>query len=136
MKDYFKAVGKIHYAPTREKLKKTRVADDNFLIIDFPNDIGVYYRHWVKKQFGLFLNPPAYGCHITVLDGRSNIADEYKHNWEKHLGRSICLYYSPEIYQHWKFWCLPVVSDDVKMIRRELGFFDEKPLHVTIGRMS
>lgn len=133
--DYLEVDGVLRYNPKRDKLKKTRSADDFFLIIDFPNDIGEYYRHWVKKRFGLFLNPPAYGCHITVLDGRTPVSKEYLKHWKKYDKQSIKIQYSPDIYQHWKFWCLPIVSNDVIMIRNELGFFEDKPLHVTIGRM-
>jgi hypothetical protein len=130
-----KTEGIIRYNPKRVNLKKTRPADQYFLTIDFPNSIGEYYRYWIKKRYGLFINSPAYGCHVTVLDGRHTVSEDYIKHWKKYDNQVIELYYSPEIYQHWKFWCLPVISNDAIMIRRELGFLNDIPLHVTIGRM-
>lgn len=126
--------GKLEYNPKRPGLKKTRGHDEFFLVLDVPDNIGVYYRYWVFKRFGIKLSPPAYGCHVTILDGRTPVSPQYLDVWKKYQGKEIVIEYTPELYTHWKFWSLPVFSKELVAIRKELGFNDSKPLHITIGR--
>ena len=128
--------GKLDYNPRRDKLKKTRSHDEFFLVLELPDNIGVYYRHWLFRRFGLKVAPPAYGCHITILDGRQPVKKEFLDKWKAHEGKRITITYTPDVYQQWKFWCLPVISPELDAIRTELGFNTTKPLHITIGRME
>lgn len=131
-----KIKGKIVYNPRRDKLKKTRTHDEFFLVLEVPDNVGVYYRHWLYRRFGIKISPPAYGCHVTVLDGRQPVKKEHIAAWKKHAGKVIEIEYTPEVYRQWLFWCLPVVSPELDEIRKELGFSTAKPLHITIGRMD
>ena len=103
--------------------------------LDVPDNIGHYYRYWIFKRFGIKLAPPAYGCHITILDGRQPVQKEFLENWKKYDGKIVEIEYTPEVYQVWKFWCLPIKSALLQQIRTELGF-PNKDLHLTIGRMQ
>lgn len=131
----FQVEGVLKYNPLRQKLKKTRTHDEFFLILDIPKNVGLYYRYWVKKEFNIFLNPPAYGEHITVLDGRNPVGTEYLEHWNKYEGERVTINYTNYIYQQWKFCCLPVESVKLNAIRSELGFNHNPNLHITFGRM-
>lgn len=133
MPDILKIKGKLTYNPKREKLKKTRTNDEFFLVLDLPDNIGHYYRYWVFKRFGIKLAPPAYGCHITILDGRQPVSPAFLDKWKKYDSKIVEIEYSPEIYKTWLFWCLPIKSDFLQTVRNELGF-PNKELHLTIGR--
>lgn len=132
----FEITGTLKYNPKRDNLKKTRNHDEFFLILDLPKDVGYYYRYWVKKRFGLFLNPPAYGEHITVLDGRNPVQTDNKVHWKKYDNCKVKVHYSNQLYQKWKFWCLPVQSEKLNDIREELGFNRLDAFHITFGRMD
>lgn len=132
----FEITGTLKYNPKRDKLKKTRTHDDFFLILDLPKDVGVYYRYWVKKRFDLFLNPPAYGEHITILDGRVPVTQDKQIYWNKYKDKKIKIHYSNHLYQKWKFWCLPAQSEQLNDIREELGFTRLDFFHITFGRMN
>lgn len=127
---------RIVYNPKRQGLKKIRTANEHYLIAEVDNGLGMYYRWWLMKRFGLRLNPPAYGCHVTVLDGRQHVKPELEDLWKKYDGQQIQIAYSPEVYQQWKFWCLPVMAPKLMQIRHELGFNPHYPFHITIGRMD
>ena len=131
----FKVKGTLVYNPERKKLKKTRSHDEFFLVLNIPNDIGVYYRHLVYEKYRIVLSPPAYGCHITVLDARKPVKQEYLCYWKKYINQEFTIDYSHMIYKNWNFWCLPVRCIELVAIRHELGFFDDKPLHLTVGRV-
>lgn len=132
----FSVEGILRYNPNREKLKKTRSHDEFFLILEVPKNLGLYYRYWVKKRYDLFLNPPAYGEHVTILDGRREVSSNYIHYWKKYNNKKVKIQYTNDVYQKWKFWCLPVISQELTDIQFELGFTENKPLHITFGRMN
>jgi len=134
--NWIKGTGKLIYNPERPGMRKSRQHDEWFLAVNVDPQIAEYYRWWVYKRFMLQLQHTAWHPHVTVLDGRRSVKPQNRKNWEKHSGEIIHFEYSPNIEQHWKFWCLPVKSERLQEIKRELGFNDaESKLHVTIGRM-
>lgn len=125
--------GRIIYNPNRPDKKKVRAADDWHLILKVDNGISEYYRWWLQKRFGLYTNPPTWGCHVTVCDARQKPGNPAV--WRAYEGDLITIEYSPVIYQAWKFWCLPVRSNELTFMQKELGYSPKSDLHITIGRM-
>lgn len=136
MDNWVKAKGILVYNPKRDGIKKIRKANDWILVVETDPNIAKYYRWWVQKRFGLFLNHTAWKTHISILNGKKPVKDEYKEFWKKYDKNWITFEYSVNVEQHWKFWTLPVRSKQLESIRKELGFFDDYPLHITIGRME
>lgn len=133
---WVKAAGKLVYEPKRPDLRKSRAADDWWLVLDVPCGIAHYYNWWVKKEIHLDLQLPAWNPHITLLDGRRAVDPKHRHMWKKHAGKWFSFEYNVNIEQHWKFWTLPVRSRQLQEIRSELGFSNEIDMHLTIGRMK
>lgn len=156
-----KARGQIVYEPTRAlEGSKGNVVNGRkrtdvpwWLIVNCSETISTYYRAMIEKNIlnplglekGVKLAPPMWGSHITVLDGRIPVAEEFRHIWKKHDGEVIDFEYSPKVYQRWKFWNIPVRSKKLDEIREELGFPAHNPrdeiiipgfhYHITVGRM-
>lgn len=132
---WVKYKGVMVYNPKRPELKKTRKEEEWWLICEVDYGLAAFYRHLVFKRHGLQLQPTAWKPHITVLDGRKPVKPEFRKFWKKYDKQKIDFEYSVDIEQHWKFWVLPVRSKKLEEIRKELGFFNDYPLHITFGRM-
>lgn len=132
---WVKYKGTLVYNPKRKELRKTRKEEQWWLICEIDYGLAAFYRHLVFKRFGLQLQPTAWKPHITVLDGRKQVKPEFQKFWKKYDGQKVEFEYSVDVEQHWKFWVLPVRSKQLMDIRKELGFHNDYPLHVTFGRM-
>lgn len=128
--------GKIIYDPPRPGIKKVQRATPWWVIVDLDDGITHYYRWWLKRMKGIFVHPPAWGVHLTVLDGRRKVQPEFMGEWKKHHGKVIEIEYSVAFEQHWKFFVLPVRSEFLTDLRHGLGFTDKHPLHITFGRLD
>ena len=126
--------GIIKYDPPRNGIKKVRPG--SVLVVDVDYGIAEYYRWWVKKHFHLTLQNNAWRPHITVIDGRVPLNQEQMKLWKKYEKQVAHFEYSVDIKQHWKFWTLPVQSEQLTEIRKELGMSVKYPFHITFGRMD
>lgn len=104
------------------------------------NDFVLYYKWFVERYYGLTIDPPLFGAHVTLglaelhrkLD--FSIANQYK-------GRKVSFEYSIDIVvggsrkKHTNFW-LRVRSEELETIRNHIKAFDSKNfqgLHITVG---
>lgn len=133
---WLKGTGKLIYNPNRPGMKKVQRLSPWWLIVDVDNNIGKYYRYWIQRQWGLVLQAPTWGTHITLSNDRDVIDPKYQHHWKKFQGKKIDFEYSVVIEQHWKFFVLPTRCERFNEIRHELGIFHDHPFHITIGRMD
>jgi len=137
---WLQSTGKLIYTPNKPGAIKRN--NKWWLVVEVDRSIINYYAYWINRQIikppwlvkGLILQTPQWGGHITVLDGRVDVAKEYQHLWEKYADESITYEYSVEIEKHWKFWVLPVRCNRLNDIREELGLKRDYNFHVTIGR--
>lgn len=160
-KQVLKARGQIVYEPTRAlEGSKGNVVNGRkrtdvpwWIVVNCSDTISAYYRTLIEKNIlnplgldkGIKLAPPMWGSHITVLDGRNEVPFNKREFWKKYDGEVIDFEYSPEVYQVWKFWNIPVRSRFLDNIREELGFSAINPrdkvvipgfnYHITVGRM-
>lgn len=135
---WVKANGRVIYDPEREDLRKESRKTPWWLIVQLTGrdleDFSAYYRwHLRCRGIGL-LQQPAWKPHVTVLDGRKAIDEKYHHLWKKYDGLIVSFEYGVEVEKIWKFWVLPARSDFFDTIRKELGFTEAHPYHITIGR--
>lgn len=143
--------GKIIYEPQRF-IESRQVAGRKrinpwWVVVQTGNGLASYYRRQIERLHnpldmpnGFSLSPPMWGAHVTVLDGRVPVKEEYRVNWKKHDGRKITFDYSPEIYQVWKFFAIPVRSAIMDEIRLECGMqvaeIGAWNYHLTVGRIN
>ena len=151
--EFFTAKGRIQYVfasgdPTqaekglRQGAKKR--SGEPWILVEVPNGIAQYYRAQVitnvinpfrQEPIPHRIHPPKWGAHITVLDGRVSQQRLNMDVWEKHQNEIVEFEYSHHVHQVWKFFTLPVRSEQLESIRRELGL-PPKPLHITVGRIE
>lgn len=132
--NWVKGSAKLVYDPYRPGIKKVRKGE--LIVAEVDTNIAEYYRWWVKKRYGLRLQNTAWISHITIVDGKSALDLSKNENWKKFHGQFIEFEYSVEIEQHWKFWTLPVRSNDLMMVRKSLGLAPSYNFHITFGRME
>lgn len=133
---WVKYKGVVVYNPPRPDLRKIRHGQDWFLFVEADFGLAAFYRWLVFRRFGLRLQPTAWKPHVTVLDGRKKVEPHFQKFWKKYEKQKVEFEYSVEVEQHWKFWVLPVRSEQLLDMREELGFSRNYPLHLTFGRME
>ena len=104
-------------------------------IIQFQDDFCDYYRWFLKKEFGLYLNKPLRGSHITVVNDR--ISDIKQGSDLMDIdGIEVDIYYDPtNIRSNGEHWWINAESEDIKNVRKILGLPKDPyyGLHLTIG---
>lgn len=130
--DLIQLRGKLIYDPKRPGVRKT--GHGKVLILQpYFDDIDLLYQWFIKRRFGLTLQRPVWKPHITVVSIKDRVKNEAE--WLKRAGTTINFQYSPNVEQHWKFWVLPIVCEELNSIRAELGLNPINNYHMTIGRM-
>lgn len=122
----------------RDRLrKKKKPNEEQTIVVNVSNDFSHYYANFLKKEFGLLLEPPPFGSHVTVNNGIEEIKDlDSKLEYLKSLNdKVITLTYDPKIYRHWEFFAVHVYSNDLNNIRRKLGLSPKRSFHITIGKV-
>lgn len=133
--------GVIRYDPERENLKKGK----SCCIVEIDSGITDYYRYFVNKKYGIELIKPAWGSHISIIQGEEAEISKNNKYWKKYEGKEIKIYYYP--YPRYsgdtdnkygsnagRFWFLSVESYFFNELRNELSLSNIKTPHLTIGR--
>jgi hypothetical protein len=128
--------GVIQVTPNRTNVRKER---PDLLIIKLSNSVSHYYKWFIEKEYGLILDPPCFGSHISVLDGRKPIdkGDKRIQDYLKSIdNKPINISYNnSNIYRVWQFICMGVNDPKLNEIRNQLGFPSTDTMHVTLGRL-
>ncbi|MGL5064411.1 MAG: hypothetical protein ACRC62_30865 [Microcoleus sp.] len=103
-----------------------------WLILECDRDLSLYYCWFLQRRFGIKLQHPRLGSHITVVRGEvvKNLL-----RWNAYQSHAIDFYYSSEITTNRRYWWLNVYAPCLMSVRQELGL-DVQPeydFHVTIG---
>lgn len=104
-------------------------------IVQFNDDFCNYYRWFLKKEFGLTLNQPLRGSHITVVNDRTSDMKDGADIMDIN-GKEITVYYDPlNIRSNNEHWWINAESKDIEDIRESLGLCRTPyfGLHLTIG---
>jgi hypothetical protein len=129
--DLFKVTGKLVYEPSRPNMRKQYKLKTLVLNLVY-DDLANLYRFFVKQKYGIHLDPPMWGNHITVIRGDEK--PPRPELWKAYEGEFMDIEISPHIYKTRNFWTLPVKSKRLHDIRKELGFKNYHEMHLTIGR--
>lgn len=107
-------------------------------MVKIDGDITHYYAWFLEKRYGLILNKPLRGAHITFINDRASDMndkwDEVKTKWN---GKEIEISLSVDIRTSGEHWWLNIPEEDrteLHNIRAELGL--GRPhwgLHLSIG---
>lgn len=135
----FKLSAIINVFPSdRLRIKNKKRSHENELIVaKVSNDIYRYYAWFLNKEYGVFLEPPPFGSHITINDGRKKIdLDKFSKYLSEIDTKKISIVCDPCVYTHWEFFAVRVYSPELDMIRKKLGLTGNYPFHITIGKLS
>lgn len=132
--NWVKTTGRLMYDPVRPGIRKQSRNTPWWLVAEVDPGVADFYRWLLKRYKGLVLDHTAWRPHVTILDGREEVASEFRHLWKKREGLYVPLEYNVDVEKVWKFWTLPVRCEAFGDIREELGFKREYPFHITFGR--
>lgn len=106
----------------------------NWIIAKCDPELLDYYRTWVWRRTGLWLNKPLNGAHISIV--RGNIESG---QWDRNMdGETIRFFYNGNLECHWNYVWLPVYGKDLSDIRQKVGL-DRKPkkaFHMSVGMLG
>lgn len=112
-------------------------------MILFDGDITEYYSWWVKKRYGIQLNKPLRGAHITFISDKSENVINWDRVKNKYHNTNVTIKLNltpktdsndPNSSYHWWLTVPEAEREPIHNIRRELGL--PRPyfgLHMTIG---
>ena len=107
-------------------------------MIVLNDDTSSYYSWFLRKRFGLHLNPPIRGSHLTVVNDRiqgNEDMEKYVKGKELWHGKDIEFTYDSDVRTDEVSWWLPVKSEMSIQVRNDCGlgkaFYG---FHLTIGR--
>ncbi len=138
-----KTSGKLIYDPHRGEMK---ARTDWWCVVNVDREITRYYRWWLQYTKHIYLQPPSFDAHVSVIRGEKPIPN-LMHLWKKYQGQKFDLEYGhvgsvQEVRSHrhvhgensGTFYIVPVHCPQLIDIRRELKLKTDWPLHLTIGR--
>ncbi|MEO6303505.1 MAG: hypothetical protein ABIP51_10040, partial [Bacteroidia bacterium] len=113
---FIESKGKIVFDPLVEKQKDNKPF---WAMVMLDGDICLYYLWWLEKRFGLKLQKPLWGPHISFIRGEeTGLWNLIK---EKYNGKDINFIYDLNVKSNGKHWWLRVTCEELKDIREELG---------------
>jgi hypothetical protein len=135
MSDTIQISGQLLYDPPHFTKLHERQADwKKVVIIKTDDETDLYYAWFLKKRFGLLLNPSGRGSHVTIVCEPVNL--ELYENSKLLLNGTIANFNLHLNYKtNCKHWWLSVSSDDAISIRNSIGLITPRAvgLHLTLG---
>lgn len=133
----FELKGKIEFSPVNVTKKHNKQSSwKKTAIVKFKCDLYAYYAWLLERRFGIKLNKPLRGTHVTIIN---DIVDDklYSQAIELFNGKEITLKYDPTCIRANEkgHWWIKVECDDVKNIRTAMGLTPDPyfGLHLTLG---
>lgn len=134
-----KAKGFVEVFPKdRSCLKvKKKAHEEQTIVVQVDNDFSLLYASFLMKKFGVMIERPSFGTHITVNNGRFEIQGlDLKKDYLNSLnGKEVEFEYNPEVYLYWEFFAVKVYSKELDQIRVNLGLPPMEFFHITIGKI-
>ena len=117
--------------------KKKKPFEEQTIVGNVSNDISFYYQWFLFKEQGIKLEPPPFGSHVTINNGKEFVDFKKHKDFLKSLNNKvITLYIDPsKIYRRWEFYCIPVYSKELQRIRDKLNLSCVFCFHITLGRI-
>lgn len=109
----------------------------HFAMIMTGCDLPLYYAWFIKKRFGLSLNKPLRGSHVTFISDKMcrEVFEQGKSIFD---GKTIKFYIDPEPRSNGEHWWLRVYCPEIESVRESMGLSREPffNLHFTIGHAT
>jgi hypothetical protein len=134
--DWHTATGQIVYDPPRPRMKRRTEGWCVLNVFDKNGDIARYYRYWIFKKWGVELNPPSHGTHVSIIRGEFRPTHPLAHLWKCNDGDIIEFKYSHDMGFRKGFFFCEVQAPQLIEIRRQFGFPTDWPLHMTFGKLK
>lgn len=111
-------------------------------MVNIPGDVDAYYRWLINRRYGIVLNNPVRGAHITFINDKLDINNPHYKTYEQELKqfnkKEITVLLNPKVIRTDDIrWWIQAKSEELLDIREQLGF-NRKPhygLHLTIGNV-
>lgn len=132
----FEVKGKISFDPINVTKKHSKQSEwKKVAIIELKDDYYSLYSWFLEKEYGVKLNKPLRGSHLTVIN---DIVDNKTYLKAKELfeGKEVTFYVdTTNVRANEKgHWWLKVYSDDAQNIRNVMGLGESYfGFHLTIG---
>jgi hypothetical protein len=114
-----------------------KVHKERSVIIDLPrDDLAAYYRTLIQRRYGIHLQAPIFGAHVTLVCGTEfNQIKDHEHLRMLHNMQVTLKVRPQDVYKAWQFWVLPVEDNGrLAEIRRSLGLLKPYRFHITVAR--
>lgn len=99
------------------------------------DDTGDYYSWFIEKRYGIKIQRPAFGNHISLVRGEETTEDKWEMFKNKYDGKPVKFYHDSELRTNGKHWWIRIISEESKDMREEMGYSRDPqfPFHLTIG---
>jgi len=131
--------GRIVFNPSNVTRKHDKQKDwKRIAMVKFDGEMTEYYSWFIERKYGITLNRPLRGAHITFINdairdikGGDKAWEEVKSRWD---GKEIDVIIDTDARTNSEYWWLMADSGYFKVIRSELGLGDPYfNYHMTIG---
>jgi hypothetical protein len=130
-------VGKVHFDPADVSKKHERQSSwKSVATVIFPGDDHLFYSWLIKRRYGLALNKPLRGFHLTFVNDKTSMIrgwDDMRAKWE---GTEVEVSASIDVRTNGSHWWLKVTDPGVlRTLREEMGLSPDPywNWHITIG---
>lgn len=139
MRNEIDIVGKVHFDPNDVSKKHERQSSwKSVATVLFPGDDHLFYAWLIKRRYGLALNKPLRGFHLTFVNDKTSLiwADQWeqmKSDWE---WSKVEVTASIDVRTNGSHWWLKVTDPGVlRTLRERLGLSPDPywNWHITIG---
>lgn len=134
--------GKIVFDVPNVTRKHNRQSDwKRIAMVMFEGDMAYYYAWFIERRYGIRLNHPIRGAHVTFVNDSIKGVDGGDVKWEevrkKWDGKEIEVTLNLDARTNVEYWWLITSSESFNIIREELGIGEPYfSYHMTIGFLN
>lgn len=134
--------GKIVFDVPNVTRKHNRQSDwKRIAMVMFEGDMAYYYAWFIERRYGIKLNHPIRGAHVTFVsdsvkgvDGGDVKWEEVRKKWD---GKEIDVTLNLDARTNVEYWWLRASSESFSIIREELGIGEPYfSYHMTVGFLN
>ena len=134
--------GKIVFDVPNVTRKHNRQSDwKRIAMVMFEGDMAYYYAWFIERRYGIKLNHPIRGAHVTFVNDSIKGVDGGDVKWEevrkKWDGKEIEVTLNLDARTNVEYWWLRASSESFSIIREELGIGEPYfSYHMTVGFLN
>jgi hypothetical protein len=140
--DFHQGSGTIVYDPYRGAMKKRT---NGWCVVEVDKEITRYLRWWMRYEKHIYLQPPSWDAHISIVRGE-RLDPSVQQLWKKYHRQGVNFVYEHinnyrtarsgfgESADNGVYYWVDVECPLMDSIRRELGLRQGWKFHLTFGR--